>query len=181
MPTNENFLPNSLRLYLKNLGLKLLGLFFMALSIYLLLSILSYNSATQSLNTSSTFPQTNLCGNIGNTIANIFLCFFGIASLTFVFDTFIVGKYFFNPKNIHHPIQKILLYMIVSIIPTTLSLSYISSIMLSFFPTTAGLGGFLGLSTKSYIAELFTTLGITKYMHFIIFIRKTKGNYSIRR
>ena len=170
MPTNENFLPNSLRLYLKNLGLKLLGLFFMALSIYLLLSILSYNSATQSLNTSSTFPQTNLCGNIGNTIANIFLCFFGIASLTFVFDTFIVGKYFFNPKNIHHPIQKILLYMIVSIIPTTLSLSYISGIMLSSFPTTAGLGGFLGLSTKSYIAELFTTLGITKYMHFIVFI-----------
>lgn len=170
MPTNENFLPNSLRLYLKNLGLKLLGLFFMALSIYLLLSILSYNSATQSLNTSSTFPQTNLCGNIGNTIANIFLCFFGIASLTFVFGTFIVGKYFFNPKNIHHPIQKILLYMIVSIIPTTLSLSYISGIMLSSFPTTAGLGGFLGLSTKSYIAELFTTLGITKYMHLIIFI-----------
>lgn len=170
MPTNENFLPNSLRLYLKNLGLKLLGLFFMALSIYLLLSILSYNSATQSLNTSSTFPQTNLCDNIGNTIANIFLCFFGIASLTFVFDTFIVGKYFFNPKNIHHPIQKILLYMIVSIIPTTLSLSYISGIMLSSFPTTAGLGGFLGLSTKSYIAELFTTLGITKYMHFIVFI-----------
>lgn len=170
MPTNENFLPNSLRLYLKNLGLKLLGLFFMALSIYLLLSILSYNSATQSLNTSSTFPQTNLCGNIGNTIANIFLCFFGIASLTFVFDTFIVGKYFFNPKNIHHPIQKILLYMIVSIIPTTLSLSYISGIMLSSFPTTAGLGGFLGLSTKSYITKLFTTLGITKYMHFIVFI-----------
>lgn len=170
MPTNENFLPNSLRLYLKNLGLKLLGLFFMALSIYLLLSILSYNSATQSLNTSSTFPQTNLCGNIGNTIANIFLCFFGIASLTFVFDTFIVGKYFFNPKSIHHPIQKILLYMIVSIIPTTLSLSYISGIMLSSFPTTAGLGGFLGLSTKSYITKLFTTLGITKYMHFIIFI-----------
>ena len=170
MPTNENFLPNSLRLYLKNLGLKLLGLFFMALSIYLLLSILSYNSATQSLNTSSTFPQTNLCGNIGNTIANIFLCFFGIASLTFVFDTFIVGKYFFNPKSIHHPIQKILLYMIVSIIPTTLSLSYISSIMLSSFPTTAGLGGFLGLSTKSYITKLFTTLGITKYMHFIVFI-----------
>lgn len=170
MPTNENFLPNSLRLYLKNLGLKLLGLFFMALSIYLLLSILSYNSATQSLNTASTFPQTNLCGNIGNTIANIFLCFFGIASLTFVFDTFIIGKYFFNPKNIHHPIQKILLYMIISIIPTTLSLSYISGIMLSSFPTTAGLGGFLGLSTKSYIAELFTTLGITKYMHFIIFI-----------
>ncbi len=170
MPTNENFLPNSLRLYLKNLGLKLLGLFFMALSIYLLLSILSYNSATQSLNTSSTFPQTNLCGNIGNTIANIFLCFFGIASLTFVFDTFIVGKYFFNPKNIHHPIQKILLYMIVSIIPTTLSLSYISGIMLSSFPTTAGLGGFLGLSTKSYFTKLFTTLGITKYMHFIVFI-----------
>lgn len=170
MPTNENFLPNSLRLYLKNLGLKLLGLFFMALSIYLLLSILSYNSATQSLNTSSTFPQTNLCGNIGNTIANIFLCFFGIASLTFVFDTFIVGKYFFNPKNIHHPIQKILLYMIVSIIPTTLSLSYISGIILSSFPTTAGLGGFLGLSTKSYITKLFTTLGITKYMHFIVFI-----------
>lgn len=170
MPTNENFLPNSLRLYLKNLGLKLLGLFFMALSIYLLLSILSYNSATQSLNTSSTFPQTNLCGNTGNTIANIFLCFFGIASLTFVFDTFIVGKYFFNPKNIHHPIQKILLYMIVSIIPTTLSLSYISGIMLSSFPTTAGLGGFLGLSTKSYITKLFTTLGITKYMHFIVFI-----------
>lgn len=170
MPTNENFLPNSLRLYLKNLGLKLLGLFFMALSIYLLLSILSYNSATQSLNTSSTFPQTNLCGNIGNTIANIFLCFFGIASLTFVFDTFIVGKYFFNPKSIHHPIQKILLYMIVSIIPTTLSLSYISGIMLSSFPTTAGLGGFLGLSTKSYITKLFTTLGITKYMHFIVFI-----------
>lgn len=170
MPTNENFLPNSLRLYLKNLGLKLLGLFFMALSIYLLASILSYNSATQSLNTASTFPQTNLCGNIGNTIANVFLCFFGIASLTFVFDTFIVGKYFFNPKSIHHPIQKILLYMIVSIIPTTLSLSYISGIMLSSFPTTAGLGGFLGLSTKSYIAELFTTLGITKYMHFIIFI-----------
>ena len=170
MPTNENFLPNSLRLYLKNLGLKLLGLFFMALSIYLLLSILSYNSATQSLNTSSTFPQTNLCGNIGNTIANIFLCFFGIASLAFVFDTFIVGKYFFNPKNIHHPIQKILLYMIVSIIPTTLSLSYISDIMLSSFPTTAGLGGFLGLSTKSYITKLFTTLGITKYMHFIVFI-----------
>lgn len=170
MPTNENFLPNSLRLYLKNLGLKLLGLFFMALSIYLLLSILSYNSATQSLNTSSTFPQTNLCGNIGNTIANIFLCFFGIASLTFVFDTFIVGKYFFNPKSIHHPIQKILLYMIVSIIPTTLSLSYISDIMLSSFPTTAGLGGFLGLSTKSYITKLFTTLGITKYMHFIVFI-----------
>lgn len=170
MPTNENFLPNSLRLYLKNLGLKLLGVFFMALSIYLLLSILSYNSATQSLNTSSTFPQTNLCGNIGNTIANIFLCFFGIASLTFVFDTFIVGKYFFNPKNIHHPIQKILLYMIVSIIPTTLSLSYISGIILSSFPTTAGLGGFLGLSTKSYITKLFTTLGITKYMHFIVFI-----------
>ena len=170
MPTNENFLPNSLRLYLKNLGLKLLGLFFMALSIYLLVSILSYNSTTQSLNTASTFPQTNLCGNIGNTIANIFLCFFGIASLTFVFDTFIVGKYFFNPKSIHHPIQKILLYMIVSIIPTTLSLSYISGIMLSSFPTTAGLGGFLGLSTKSYIAELFTTLGITKYMHFIVFI-----------
>lgn len=170
MPTNENFLPNSLRLYLKNLGLKLLGLFFMALSIYLLLSILSYNSATQSLNTSSTFSQTNLCGNIGNTIANIFLCFFGIASLTFVFDTFIVGKYFFNPKSIHHPIQKILLYMIVSIIPTTLSLSYISGIMLSSFPTTAGLGGFLGLSTKSYITKLFTTLGITKYMHFIVFI-----------
>lgn len=170
MPTNENFLPNSLRLYLKNLGLKLLGLFFMALSIYLLLSILSYNSATQSLNTSSTFPQTNLCGNIGNTIANIFLCFFGIASLTFVFDTFIIGKYFFNPKSIHHPIQKILLYMIVSIIPTTLSLSYISGIMLSSFPTTAGLGGFLGLSTKSYITKLFTTLGITKYMHFIVFI-----------
>lgn len=170
MPTNENFLPNSLRLYLKNLGLKLLGVFFMALSIYLLLSILSYNSATQSLNTSSTFPQTNLCGNIGNTIANIFLCFFGIASLIFVFDTFIVGKYFFNPKNIHHPIQKILLYMIVSIIPTTLSLSYISGIMLSSFPTTAGLGGFLGLSTKSYITKLFTTLGITKYMHFIVFI-----------
>lgn len=170
MPTNENFLPNSLRLYLKNLGLKLLGVFFMALSIYLLLSILSYNSATQSLNTSSTFPQTNLCGNIGNTIANIFLCFFGIASLTFVFDTFIVGKYFFNPKSIHHPIQKILLYMIVSIIPTTLSLSYISGIMLSSFPTTAGLGGFLGLSTKSYITKLFTTLGITKYMHFIVFI-----------
>lgn len=170
MPTNENFLPNSLRLYLKNLGLKLLGLFFIALSIYLLLSILSYNSATQSLNTSSTFPQTNLCGNIGNTIANIFLCFFGIASLTFVFDTFIVGKYFFNPKSIHHPIQKILLYMIVSIIPTTLSLSYISSIMLSSFPTTAGLGGFLGSSTKSYITKLFTTLGITKYMHFIVFI-----------
>ena len=170
MPTNENFLPNSLRLYLKNLGLKLLGLFFMALSIYLLASVLSYNSATQSLNTASTFPQTNLCGNIGNTIANIFLCFFGIASLTFVFDTFIVGKYFFNSKSIHHPIQKILLYMIVSIIPTTLSLSYISGIMLSSFPTTAGLGGFLGLSTKSYIAELFTTLGITKYMHFIVFI-----------
>ena len=170
MPTNENFLPNSLRLYLKNLGLKLLGLFFMALSIYLLASILSYNSTTQSLNTASTFPQTNLCGNIGNTIANIFLCFFGIASLTFVFDTFIIGKYFFNPKSIHHPIQKILLYMIVSIIPTTLSLSYISDIMLSSFPTTAGLGGFLGLSTKSYITKLFTTLGITKYMHFIIFI-----------
>lgn len=170
MPTNENFLPNSLRLYLKNLGLKLLGLFFMALSIYLLLSILSYNSATQSLNTASTFPQTNLCGNIGNTIANVFLCFFGIASLTFIFDTFIVGKYFFNPKSIHHPIQKILLYMIVSIIPTTLSLSYISGIILSSFPTTAGLGGFLGLSTKSYITKLFTTLGITKYMHFIVFI-----------
>lgn len=169
----ENTLPNSFRAYFKNLCLKLLGVFFIALSIFLFLSIITYHFTDTSINTAGNFTTQNFGGFIGATIANIFLYFFGLTSLVFIYNIFLVGKYFIFPQKIFHPIKNILLYMTVSIIPTSLSLSYISNIFLKNFPTRSGLGGFLGLIIKTDINTLLDTLYISRYMNIILFIIST--------
>ena len=169
----ENTLPNSFRAYFKNLCLKLLGVFFIALSIFLFLSIITYHFTDTSINTAGNFTTQNFGGFIGATIANIFLYFFGLTSLVFIYNIFLVGKYFIFPQKIFHPIKIILLYMTVSIIPTSLSLSYISNIFLKNFPTRSGLGGFLGLIIKTDINTLLDTLYISRYMNIILFIIST--------
>lgn len=169
----ENTLPNSFRAYFKNLCLKLLGVFFIALSIFLFLSIITYHFTDTSINTAGNFTPQNFGGFIGATIANIFLYFFGLTSLVFIYNIFLVGKYFIFPQKIFHPIKNILLYMTVSIIPTSLSLSYISNIFLKNFPTRSGLGGFLGLIIKTDINTLLDTLYISRYMNIILFIIST--------
>lgn len=169
----ENTLPNSFRAYFKNLCLKLLGVFFIVLSIFLFLSIITYHFTDTSINTAGNFTTQNFGGFIGATIANIFLYFFGLTSLVFIYNIFLVGKYFISPQKIFHPIKNILLYMTVSIIPTSLSLSYISNIFLKNFPTRSGLGGFLGLIIKTDINTLLDTLYISRYMNIILFIIST--------
>ncbi len=169
----ENTLPNSFRAYFRNLCLKLLGVFFIALSIFLFLSIITYHFTDTSINTAGNFTTQNFGGFIGATIANIFLYFFGLTSLVFIYNIFLVGKYFIFPQKIFHPIKNILLYMTVSIIPTSLSLSYISNIFLKNFPTRSGLGGFLGLIIKTDINTLLDTLYISRYMNIILFIIST--------
>lgn len=169
----ENTLPNSFRAYFKNLCLKLLGVFFIALSIFLFLSIITYHFTDTSINTAGNFTTQNFGGFIGATIANIFLYFFGLTSLVFIYNIFLVGKYFIFPQKIFHPIKNILLYMTISIIPTSLSLSYISNIFLKNFPTRSGLGGFLGLIIKTDINTLLDTLYISRYMNIILFIIST--------
>ncbi|MBR4315962.1 MAG: DNA translocase FtsK 4TM domain-containing protein [Alphaproteobacteria bacterium] len=169
----ENTLPNSFRAYFKNLCLKLLGVFFIALSIFLFLSIITYHFTDTSINTAGNFTTQNFGGFIGATIANIFLYFFGLTSLVFIYNIFLVGKYFIFPQKIFHPLKNILLYMTVSIIPTSLSLSYISNIFLKNFPTRSGLGGFLGLIIKTDINTLLDTLYISRYMNIILFIIST--------
>ncbi len=169
----ENTLPNSFRAYFKNLCLKLLGVFFIALSIFLFLSIITYHFTDTSINTAGNFTTQNFGGFIGATIANIFLYFFGLTSLVFIYNIFLVGKYFIFPQKIFHPLKNILLYMTVSIIPTSLSLSYISNIFLKNFPTRSGLGGFLGLIIKTDINTLLDILYISRYMNIILFIIST--------
>ena len=101
----ENTLPNSFRAYFKNLCLKLLGVFFIALSIFLFLSIITYHFTDTSINTAGNFTTQNFGGFIGATIANIFLYFFGLTSLVFIYNIFLVGKYFIFPQKIFHPIK----------------------------------------------------------------------------
>ncbi|MCR5506311.1 MAG: DNA translocase FtsK 4TM domain-containing protein [bacterium] len=169
----KNTLPNSLKAYLTNICLKLLGVFFIGLSIFFLLSVLSYHSTDLSVNTAGNFEIKNIGGYIGSSIANIFLHFFGLTSFVFIYDTFLLGKFFLTPQKIFHPLKNIFLYMIVSIIPTSLSLSYISDVMLKSFPTRSGLGGFLGFIVKTDLNNLLETLYISRYMNIVIFILST--------
>ncbi len=169
----ENTLPNSLRAYFKNLCLKLLGVFFVGLSFYLFLSVISYHSFDASLNTASNFKTSNLAGNSGAVISNLFLYFFGLTSFVLIYDTFLFGKYFLFPSKIFHPLKRIFLYMLVSLIPTCLSLSYISEIIFKHFPTRCGLGGFLGLIVKNNLNTFLDTLYISRYMNIVIFIIST--------
>ncbi len=173
MVNKGNTLPNNMMAYFKNLCLKLLGIFCICLSVYLFVSILSYHFVDTSLNTSGNFDVLNAGGYIGAVISNIFLYFFGLTSLVFIYDIFLIGKFLINPQYIFHPLKKIFLYMLVSIIPTSLSLSYISEIMLKTFPTRCGLGGFLGLIIKNDLNTLLDTFYISRYMNIIIFIIST--------
>ncbi len=169
----ENTLPNNLRAYLKNLCLKLLGVFFILSSIYLFLSIITYHFSDASLNTAGNFKTENFGGFIGSSISNIFLYFFGLTSFVFIYDIFLIGKFLIYPYKIFHPLKTILLYMITSTIPTCLSLSYISEIIFKNFPTRCGLGGFLGLIVKNDLNNLLISFHISKYMSIIIFIIST--------
>ena len=169
----ENTLPNSLMAYFKNLCLKMLGVFFICTSIYLFLSIISYHFTDISLNTAGNFKISNIGGYTGSVISNILLYFFGLTSLVFIYNLFLIGKFFIAPQKIFHPLKKIFLYMLVSIIPTSLSLSYVSEIMFKTFPTKCGLGGFLGLIIKNDLNILLDTLYISRYMDIVIFIIST--------
>ncbi len=169
----ENTLPNSLRAYLKNLCLKLLGIFFITSSIFIFLSVISYHFTDTSLNTAGNFELKNFGGVIGSSISNILLYFFGLTSFVFIYDLFLVGKYFIYPQKISRPLKTILLYMTTSTIPTCLSLSYISNVMLKSFPTRCGLGGFLGLIIKNDLNNMLQTFNISKYTSIIIFTIST--------
>lgn len=173
MREKEKFLPTSLKNYLTNLELKFFGILLVLLSFWLFLSLLSYNSVDPSINTGSTFHLKNIGGIYGANISNILLYFLGLGSFFIIYDIFLIGKYFISKTSLNNPIKKILIYLIISIIPTTLSLSYISNICLKTFPTKTGLGGLLGLTIKTDINSMLTSMGISGYMHIIIFIIST--------
>lgn len=173
MLEKENLLTNKFKNYLKHLSIKFLGVIFVFLSIYLLFSILSYTQTDNSINTSSNFQTSNLCGSIGSTISNIFLYFFGISSLIIIYNIYLTGIHFAYPQKLNKPIQKTLAYMLISLIPTTLSLSYISDIIFKTFPTRSGLGGLLGLILKTNTKEILNTLNIPQSMNIVIFLLST--------
>ncbi|MBR1545063.1 MAG: DNA translocase FtsK 4TM domain-containing protein [Alphaproteobacteria bacterium] len=142
-----------------------------------MLSVLTYHQSDLSLNTAGNFEIKNFGGYIGSSIANVFLSFFGLTSFIFIYDTFLLGKFFISPQKIFHPLKNIFLYMIVSIIPTSLSLSYVSDVMLKTFPTRSGLGGFLGFIIKNDLNSLLDTLYISRYMNIIIFTLSTIASF----
>ena len=167
----ENLLSQNARLYLKNLCRVLSGLLILILSTCLLFSLLSYHSTDPSLNTASTFPTKNLFGIIGSSFADIFLQFFGITAFTIVHTTYLTSRWLINPKALNYRLKHVLLYTVISIIPTTLTLSYISNSVgfLAHFPTHSGLGGTIGICILSEISNLIQNLGISSYMHIIVF------------
>ncbi len=170
MITKENLMPDTLRLYFKKLCLKSSGIFFIMLTFYMLFSMFFYNTTDNSLNTASTFETKNLMGYLGAHISNILLYFFGLSSLVIIYNIYLFGKYLYSPSKLHRNIKTITAYTLISLIPLSLSLSYISNIIFETFPTKTGLGGILGLSLKSNIMDILYSLSITSYMEIIIFI-----------
>ena len=173
MLEKENLLTNNFKNYLKNLSIKFLGIFFIFLSIYSLLAILSYTQTDNSINTASNFKTSNLCGSTGSTISNILLYFFGLSSLIIIYNIYLIGIHFAFPQKLNKPIQKIIAYTIITLIPTTLSLSYISDIIFKNFPTHTGLGGLLGLILKIDIKRSLYNLDITQNINIVIFLVST--------
>ena len=101
MLEKENLLTNNFKNYLKNLSIKFLGIFFIFLSIYSLLAILSYTQTDNSINTASNFKTSNLCGSTGSTISNILLYFFGLSSLIIIYNIYLIGTHFAFPQKLN--------------------------------------------------------------------------------
>ena len=170
MNTQESFIPKTIRHYLINLCQKVFGIFLVLLSIYLTISLLSFNSIDKSFATASTFTLKNITGSIGANYSKFMFEFFGISAFFINYFIFIFGRYFINKDFLKYHLTKISSYMILSIILSSLNFSYISNIILKNFPTQSGLGGITGLIIKSDIKKLLFSLNITNYMQIIIFI-----------
>ncbi len=139
-------------------------------SIYFFLTLISYRELDQTLSSVSSFDTKNIFGNLGANVAYLLFTSFGIYSFILIYHFFIFSKYLIDKHSVSRPIEIIILHAIVGIIPTTLTLTYISSVISAEFLSHSGFGGMLGIEVLSYINTVLDYFHIPEIFHIFIFI-----------
>ncbi len=146
--------------------------FIFLFNIFFIISILDFSILEKSVNTVSDFNVSNIGGYFGSSIVNIMFSLFGFWTL------FLIG---FVSNFIKNVIQKKdlqvfkikILYFIILLIPSVLSLFYISKTFSVSFPFNVGMGGILGVSIFELLDLFFITNNLSPLFHIVIFLFST--------
>jgi S-DNA-T family DNA segregation ATPase FtsK/SpoIIIE len=146
------------------------GILLVALAAAMLLSLFTYSHSDPSPSTASTFPVRNVGGTAGAMFWGFMLQYFGLASVVAICAAYTAGRSLISPSYIRRPLSTALLASVMGMLFASMALAYVSSVVLSEWPTPAGLGGLFGYVVRADIVRLVAEHGITRYLHAIVFV-----------
>ena len=133
------------------------GLIF-GLTVFLSLSLFSYNPQDPSLNSFGlSLKVTNYCGFIGSSLADLFYQFFGLASWSFILAGILLSYNFFTSRLKESLLNSSLFFLLFLLSLTSISQLHFPKIL--FFSQEVSLGGVLGTVIISILKPLFHVTG----------------------
>lgn len=175
----ETVAPMSLRLFLKRQAKRIFGILLFATSMYLILSLISWNPYDPSINNYNDNAITNLLGASGAIISDFMLQFLGLGSfvlitlLLFLSLNFILQnqKIIGLPRYFRYPAFFILWLLILSSIDITNSGLFKSTVNWIYLVGAGGLiGDMLNQSVQDNILSNMTIISENHYKKFIFFV-----------
>ncbi len=151
-----HFFPESFRVFTKSRGLELLGLFLLAISAFLFLSFLTYDSTDASLNVISSQEHfRNIFKETGAYIADFFIQYVGWSALIL---PLCIGLWGFLTLA-HHPLKKPIKRLLS--LGVALLFLNLSSASLFIFTQTDSAQGVIGVAIATKLFTLFETMNLS--------------------
>ncbi len=141
-------------------------------NVFFILSILDFKVLENSVNAVSNFKVSNVGGYFGTSIVNITFSLFGFYTLFLIFFISYVVKNFIEKKDLKLFKVKSL-YFIIAVIPSVLSLFYITKTLSISFPFNVGMGGILGTSIFELLDVVLINNNWSSLFHIVIFLFST--------
>lgn len=168
MQEKKNFLPQTAKRFFVNRLYEISGILFFLLSVFLFLSLYSYNPADPSLNTAIDQPSTNFFGIFGSYASDFLLQSVGLISLSLVLVFIGWSWQFITHRKVKHLVLKFLSILFMLVIGAT-AIAFIpwkegSSIL---WPIHASYGGGIGWSLKEYLTQISFLPGWVQSAYFL--------------
>jgi S-DNA-T family DNA segregation ATPase FtsK/SpoIIIE len=147
----------------------ILAISFLAVGVFLALSLVSYHPADPSFNSlGKTLAAKNFCGVFGSFLADLMYQFFGIAAWLFVLAFINMSVRTFRGENVNLKNVRTLWGALLIVTTTSLLSLYLSE--LKFFEGQIHIGGLLGMGVSFALTKAFNFVGVQVVLWSLSFI-----------